>query len=71
MQQEPRQFANFDDTPGNDGWTGNSILDEPRYPKRQYPLDEEDIYEPEEDSILSETVFNRNDGAMECTNVND
>ena len=42
MNHEPREFSNFDDVPGNNGWDGMSILDEPRY-RSQPEDDEEDV----------------------------
>lgn len=50
MNHEPRQFSNFDDVPGNNGWDGMSILDEPRYSKR-IPEDDEEEIERENEEI--------------------
>lgn len=58
MNHEPREFSNFDDVPGNNGWDGMSILDEPRYSKRIPEDDEEEEIERENEEIERWANFN-------------
>lgn len=49
--KEPREFSNFDDIPGNDGY-GNNIY-EPRY--REPEEDEPDEFEDDFDYYIKKT----------------
>lgn len=62
----PREFSNFDDVPGNNGWDGMSILDEPRYTRQ--PEDDE----PNEDYPIEpeNTFVVPNTGSFACVNSN-
>lgn len=60
--KEPREFSNFDDIPGNDGY-GNNIY-EPRYclPEEEEP-DDEDFEIPKENTIVVKDT-----GSWMCVN---